>query len=104
MLRSWRAEPDGSYALVQRSISNGTAGRASLTTGFLLQPVVGNDDPDAPASTLLLWVAQLDRESVSGPVRLIPAAGIELTRRRFCWSPQTCSVSVMICKRAFVAW
>ncbi|XXQ34584.1 PX domain-containing protein [Plasmodiophora brassicae] len=64
MLRSWRAEPDGSYALVQRSISNGTAGRASLTTGFLLQPVVGNDDPDAPASTLLLWVAQLDRESV----------------------------------------
>lgn len=65
LLRSWRADPDGSYAIAERSVASHPDVpelkdhvRAGLgPSGFLITPYASD-------STLLIWIAQLDREAV----------------------------------------
>jgi hypothetical protein len=70
-LRSWKKDNDGSYVIVQRSVVHADVPefkdnvRANINvSGFLLTPYISQEDTGPISFTLLLWIAQLDREGI----------------------------------------
>eukprot|EP00475_Leptophrys_vorax_P042443 TRINITY_DN8001_c0_g1_i1.p2 TRINITY_DN8001_c0_g1~~TRINITY_DN8001_c0_g1_i1.p2 ORF type:complete len:236 (+),score=58.35 TRINITY_DN8001_c0_g1_i1:658-1365(+) len=71
LLRSWRKEADGGYVVMTRSVQHPDVPeqkdsvRASMqASGFLLTPVTSHESSGPLSVTLLLWIAQLDREGI----------------------------------------